>query len=206
MMNPFIQKALNDVHTYPTSSASLSSDLVEQASSQKWKLKRHQKTGGLIVDDRFRVKLVPRDESQAPEGEASRISEATMHDVFAIGDVCALEDGPLPATAQVANQEGKWLAKALNKGDAQVKGFSYRNLGVMTYLGNYKAIMQGGGGNAVRGYVVPLSSFFFLLSFRSPERLGKVQMLTEMIYIGDLPGLSGEEHISLRLSAGETGC
>jgi len=151
MMNPFVQKALNDVHTYPESSANLSSDVTEPPSSQKWKLKRHPRTGGLMVDDRFRVKLVPRDKLTRSEGDGSLITEATMRDVFAIGDVAALENAQLPATAQVANQEGKWLGKYLNKGDMDTTGFTYRNLGVMTYLGNYKAIMQAEGGNAVKG-------------------------------------------------------
>lgn len=158
MMNPFIQKALNDVHTYPESSANLSSELTDAPSSQKWKLKRHPKTGGLMVDDRFRVKLVPRNEASKLAGRGSSIPEATMQDVFAIGDVAALEDAQLPATAQVANQEGKWLGKRLNKGDMDTQGFTYRNLGVMTYLGNYKAIMQAEGGNAVKGYVLRFRS------------------------------------------------
>jgi NADH dehydrogenase FAD-containing subunit len=39
-----------------------------------------------------------------------------MQDVFALGDVAVLEKAQLPATAQVANQEAKWLGKKLNKG------------------------------------------------------------------------------------------
>jgi NADH dehydrogenase len=59
MMNPFVQKALDDVHTYPTSSAHLSTSVTDP-SSKKWSLKRSPKTGGLMVDDKFRVQLVPR--------------------------------------------------------------------------------------------------------------------------------------------------
>ena len=150
MMNPFIQNALDDVHTYPTSSAHLSNE-VTNPSAQKWSLKRRPKTGGLIVDDSFRVKLVPRGTS--PTVKDSSAPEATMQDVFALGDVAVLEKARLPATAQVANQEAKWLGKKLNRGDiqGQGEGFTFKNLGVMTYLGNMKAIMQAEGGTEVKG-------------------------------------------------------
>jgi len=144
MMNPFVQKALDDVHTYPTSSAYLSTS-VSDPSSKKWSLKRSPKTGGLMVDDKFRVQLVPRNgnDSGAP---------AIVQDVFALGDVSVMETGALPATAQVANQEAKWLGKRLNKGDIESESFSFRNMGVMTYVGGLKAIMQGGGGQEIKGW------------------------------------------------------
>jgi NADH dehydrogenase len=154
MMNPFIQNALDDVHTYPTASAHLSKELPTRfPSAQKWSLKRHPKTGGLIVDDHFRVKLVPRNGDQPINTSDSDAPEAIMQDVFALGDVAVLEKAQLPATAQVANQEAKWLGKKLNKGeiDAQGDGFAFKNLGVMTYLGNTKAIMQGGDGTEIKG-------------------------------------------------------
>mgnify|MGYP003662658080 FL=1 len=150
MMNPFVQAALDDVHTYPTTSATLSTE-VASPSSKKWSLKRHSRSGGLLVDDHFRVKLIPRSGS-LPEGET--VPEATMQDVFAIGDVSVMEKSQLPATAQVANQEAKWLGKTLNKGNLSEKdGFNFKNLGVMTYLGNMKAIMQAEGGTEVKGCV-----------------------------------------------------
>jgi NADH dehydrogenase FAD-containing subunit len=140
MMNPFIQHALDDVHTYPKSSATLSGKLIESPSSKKWALKRHPRSGGLMVDDRFRVKLLQRDDL-ATKSHKEGSPEATMQDVFAIGDVAVLEKNQLPATAQVANQEAKWLGKRLNKGDLEQQGFDFNNMGVMTYLGNMKAIM-----------------------------------------------------------------
>ncbi|TVY15287.1 putative NADH dehydrogenase [Lachnellula arida] len=149
MMNPFIRKAMDDVHTYPISSATHSTKLPTDASSIKWQIKRSPKTGGLVVDDKFRVQLIPRngsiDESTAPE--------ATVHDVFALGDVSVMEKSPLPATAQVANQEAKWLGKRLNQGDIEQNSFTFKNMGVMTYVGNMKAIMQGGQGQEIRGWI-----------------------------------------------------
>jgi NADH dehydrogenase FAD-containing subunit len=151
MMNPFIQNALDDVHMYPNSSATLSGELSEPPSTKKWALKRHPRSGGLMVDDRFRVKLLQRDDVASKSSKAG--PEAIMQDVFAIGDVAVLEKNQLPATAQVANQEAKWLGKRLNRGDLDQKGFDFNNMGVMTYLGNMKAIMQTDSGAGVKGSV-----------------------------------------------------
>jgi len=155
MMNPFIQKALADVHTYPTSSAQLTKALPSDPTTLKWALKRHAKTGGLMVDDRFRVKIIP----QTPPGQSSNsnnsvpqpMTEAIINDVFALGDVAVMEKSILPATAQVANQESKWLAKRLNKGDLETQAFTFKSLGIMTYIGSMRAIMQTGGANEIKG-------------------------------------------------------
>jgi NADH dehydrogenase len=152
MMNPFIQKALADVHTYPTSSARLNqAEDIANPSTLKWQLKRHPKTGGLMVDDRFRVKIIPRHGDSNGSLSSSGRPEAVINDVFALGDVSVMEKSMLPATAQVANQEAKWLGKRLNKGDIEEHSFTFRNLGIMTYLGNTKAIMQTGGANEIKG-------------------------------------------------------
>jgi hypothetical protein len=151
MMNPFIKKALADVHTYPTSSAHLNNPSnTSDPSSLRWSLKRQPRTGGLMVDDCFRVKIIP---SPPPSSNISTSpsTEAVIQDVFALGDVAVMEKSQLPATAQVANQEAKWLAKRLNKGDLETQTFTFRNMGVMTYIGNMRAIMQTGGAHEVRG-------------------------------------------------------
>jgi NADH dehydrogenase FAD-containing subunit len=146
MMNPFIQKSLDEVHTYPSSSAKLSTNLSVPPENRKWFLKWHPKTGSLMVDNRVRVKLIP----QSSASDTSR-PVATMQDVFAVGDVSALEVRQLPATAQVANQEAKWLGKRFNGGDLDTSEFTFRNLGVMTYLGNMRAILQSGTGSEFKG-------------------------------------------------------
>lgn len=157
MMNPFIQQALDDVRTYPTSSATLTDASSITPSAEKWALKRFS-NGGLLVDDHFRVKLIPKSQSNTPSpAPEAKIPEATMQDVFALGDVSVFEAGRLPATAQVANQEAKWLGKKLNKGFTEGdEGFSFKNLGVMTYIGNMNAIMQTGGNSEIKGYVLSL--------------------------------------------------
>jgi len=151
MMNPFIQQALDDVHKFPTTSATLI-NAPSTSSTEKWALKRFS-NGGLIVDDHFRVKLRLK-EHCSPNTSVSKVNvpEATMKDVFAIGDVSIMEKARLPATAQVANQEAKWLGKNLNKGFVEgQEGFNFKNLGVMTYLGNMNAIMQSGGNTEIKG-------------------------------------------------------
>lgn len=177
-MNPFIQKALNDVHSYPSASITPPSSSTPsiQPESLNWHLARDQKSGGLLVDSHFRVQLhgSPASASPSPSSHGSSHpaspnltnnppstppKPATMENVFALGDVAVPQSGPLPATAQVANQSALWLARRLNAGDVgRGGGFSYKNLGIMTYLGNWKAIMQTGGNSEVTGYV-------FLFSF-----------------------------------------
>lgn len=148
-MNPFVQHALDEVHTYPSSSATIRNATSTPPAEQEWILKRDAKTGGLIVDDHFRTKLIPR--SSASKDMNGRTPVATMRNVFALGDVSVMEKSALPATAQVANQEAKWLGRALNKGFIG-PGFTFKNLGVMTYLGDMRAIMQTGSHTEIKGY------------------------------------------------------
>lgn len=153
MMNPFVQAALDDVHAYPATSATLApGTVIASPGSEKWELRRHARSGNLLVDDRFRVMLTPRNSS--PSNGNGNVPQATMQDVFAIGDVSVMEKAQLPATAQVANQEAKWLGKRLNRGTlVEGDGFNFKNLGVMTYLGNWKAVMQANDGKGIKGYV-----------------------------------------------------
>lgn len=58
-----------------------------------------------------------------------------------------MEGTTYPATAQVASQKADWLAKELNKGKLNGKGFHWHNLGMMAYLGGWSAIFQSGAGN-----------------------------------------------------------
>lgn len=79
-----------------------------------------------------------------------------ISNVFALGDVATPPTGPLPATAQVASQEAIWLATRLNKGDLdapRTKGFHWRNLGMMAYLGGWRGIMQTGKGGGISGWL-----------------------------------------------------
>lgn len=134
MMNPFVRKALTTVHQYPSKSAEITTGETKLADQKHWIIERDAKTGSILVDDRLRVQIQTQYKDR----------EAFMKDVYCLGDVARLASGPLPATAQVANQQALWLAKRLNKGDLDIHTFGFHNLGVMTYIGNAKALFQGG--------------------------------------------------------------
>lgn len=133
MMNPFVRKALDAVHQYPVNSAQITTGQADLAEQQRWIIERDAKSGCIFVDDRLRVRIQTEDKDR----------EAFMKDVWCVGDVARLASGALPATAQVANQQAIWLAKRLNKDDFTTQTFGFRNLGIMTYVGNAKALFQG---------------------------------------------------------------
>ncbi|KAI0443862.1 pyridine nucleotide-disulfide oxidoreductase-domain-containing protein [Xylaria telfairii] len=99
------------------------------------------KTGGIVTDSRLRVTTVPH----APEKQGQEQEQAlsVLPDVYSIGDCAVVAGERYPATAQVASQQATHLAKRLNKGDLETKRpFVFRNWGVMTYLGGWRAIHQ----------------------------------------------------------------
>ena len=63
-------------------------------------------------------------------------------DIYALGDCAAIEGFPLPATAQVAQQQGRYLARELNAiaSGRSVQQFEYRSLGMLAYVGNRRAL------------------------------------------------------------------
>ncbi|MBI1803969.1 MAG: FAD-dependent oxidoreductase [Ignavibacteriae bacterium] len=62
--------------------------------------------------------------------------------LYALGDCATIDGQILPATAQVAQQEGKYLAEILNRSvqDTSVKPFQLKNLGMLAYIGSNKAL------------------------------------------------------------------
>lgn len=63
-------------------------------------------------------------------------------DIFALGDCAETENYPRPKTAQVAQQEGKYLGKLLNlmARNKKIKPFKFRYLGMLTYVGERRAL------------------------------------------------------------------
>jgi len=64
-------------------------------------------------------------------------------DIYALGDCAAVEEPPsLPATAQVAQQQGKYLAKALElrRQGRPVEPFRFRAQGMLAYIGGGQAL------------------------------------------------------------------
>jgi NADH dehydrogenase FAD-containing subunit len=151
MENPFVAKALNHVRRYPTGSADIVKGQVADPMKRQWQIERDPKTGLILVDDHFRLSLKTQQQDSSHSAD-TKSAEATMQDVFALGDTTIMKSGRLPGTAQVANQQALWLAKTLNahpspSSFSQTPGFGFKNLGVMTYLGGAKAIIQGPEGN-----------------------------------------------------------
>jgi NADH:ubiquinone reductase (non-electrogenic) len=62
--------------------------------------------------------------------------------IYALGDCSVIESGELPATSQVAQQQGKYLAKALTlrARNKPVSPFQYRHLGMLAYIGSNRAL------------------------------------------------------------------
>jgi len=75
-------------------------------------------------------------------GVDDRLRVRGREDVFALGDCAAFGDPPLPATAQVAQTQGKYLAKQLRdraRGRA-AKPFRFRPVGMLAYVGGGRAL------------------------------------------------------------------
>lgn len=84
----------------------------------------------------------------------SRLQATFAQDVFAVGDCSFIPGKEYPTTAQVAQQQGKYLGKALN---AWAKGvtpppFWYLHQGMLAYIGNRKALAETPGGG-IRGWM-----------------------------------------------------
>lgn len=147
-MNNFVKNHLNELKALPA--ASVASEqaggaFAPESTGSKWSIKKSSKTGSLLVEDRFRVQLV------SDEGKT-----AVLQDVFAIGDSATPEAGALPATAQVTYQEAVWLAKRLNRRDFDtVPPFSFRNLGVMAYIGDSNALVETPDGDGNGAWFLP---------------------------------------------------
>ena len=144
MMNPFVQKALGQTHGFPSASASITDDgqrpdgLLHR--DEEWMTEKHPRNGAIVVDNRLRVQLRTK-----PSDDKKPASSATMTDVFALGDNAVVRDAHLPATAQTAAQQALWLAKRLNKGDLESRPFSFKSLGIMTFLAGGKGLVHTEG-------------------------------------------------------------
>ena len=153
MMNPFVKRALRKTHGFPSDSAVITSGVAaDQLPKQDWMIEKNSKTGAIIIDDKLRVQLRSQSTTSSPQpSQRSQIpaSIATLTDVFALGDNASIRGQMLPATAQTASQQAIWLAKRLNADDLKSQHFTFKNLGIMAYLGNSKAIVESGGSKAL---------------------------------------------------------
>ncbi|KAG1655670.1 hypothetical protein FOA52_011798 [Chlamydomonas sp. UWO 241] len=120
------------------------------------------------------------DESDTNGTSKQQAQSVPCNDVFALGDVCANSDQPLPALAQVAEQQGKYLAKWLNTQAKEAPGwmpdtpFVYQNLGSMASVGGKSAVIQLEG--ASTGGHLSMAGFMSWVAWRSAylTRLGSI--------------------------------
>ena len=85
------------------------------------------KQGQLLVDSFLQVKGVP-------DGS-----------VYALGDCAHIEESPLACTAQVAERQGRYLAKCLSQSENpshSLQPFSWKKMGMLTYVGDYQALAE----------------------------------------------------------------
>lgn len=156
MTNPFVQRSLAKMRTFPSSSATIFEAGIDDqpGRDQAWMIEKNCKTGAIVVDDHMRVQLQTKvPEPEEGQNPAQPTSRAYMQDVFALGDNANVRNSTMPATAQVASQQAVWLGKHLNTGTVAMQNFAFKNLGVMTYLGNRKGLVQTGGGKGLEGYL-----------------------------------------------------
>jgi NADH:ubiquinone reductase (non-electrogenic) len=86
--------------------------------------------------------------------EYLRVPEADG--VYALGDCACPRGQNLPQLAQVAEQQGRYLGRALNRRAAgrPAEPFRWRNLGFSSYIGDRAAVVQSpGGGGRWAGFV-----------------------------------------------------
>lgn len=65
-----------------------------------------------------------------------------LNNIYSLGDCATIEGNMLPATSQVAQQEGYYLAKCLNAlaQERPVKPFVYHHRGMLAYIGSNRAL------------------------------------------------------------------
>lgn len=79
--------------------------------------------GQILVDDHLRAVSVSRG------------------NVFVLGDCACILENPLPCTAQVAERQGRYLARVLSHTHhTDFDTFVYKPMGMLAYVGGYKAV------------------------------------------------------------------
>jgi len=115
-----------------------------------------------------------------------------VQDVYALGD-CAIVSGwgnALPMTAQVAAQQAEYLASKLNKlaqgepfDKAFLRPFSFLNLGMLTYVGEDKALAQFE--DPVYGFNLGLHGYATWLLWRSVYVTKQVSLRCRVLVLFD---------------------
>lgn len=150
--------------------------------------------GRIAIDNCLRVLCHPPDASpehptkpgdfrMEDHDKQSKFTNKELHvvpGVYAAGDCCANVENPLPALAQVAEQQGKYLARHLNamvkQGKEDCEPFQYHQMGMLATVGTGKGILQLGKDGADKPWL-RWSGFRAWFAWRSAylTRLGRMQ-------------------------------
>ena len=109
--------------------------------------------GRLSVDEHLNVRAAPAEGAGGKGGDGGSEAGEIYPDIFAIGD-CAVNptcpQGILPPLAQVAEQQGAYVAARINASngaayDPKGRGFRYKHLGSMASMGSVGSVASLGG-------------------------------------------------------------
>lgn len=93
-------------------------------------------TSSSFLKEKRSGRIYTNDHLQVLQDEQSPLSN-----IFALGDCATPLSHPIPATAQAAVQQAKYLAKRFNQKEfvttKDYAAFNFNNLGMLAYLGGY---------------------------------------------------------------------
>lgn len=101
-----------------------------------------------------------------------RLEVVGAEDMYALGDIAFYNENPLPGTASVAIQQGKYLGKALRRlaEGKEVQDFIYKDKGQMATIGRSRAIAEIGNlrlSGLLAWYMWVFVHIYFLIGFRN---------------------------------------
>ena len=156
----------------PAAAVLWASGVAVPSSVSRWNVP--QVRGGRIpVSDRLRVNDLPN--------------------VFAVGDVAAINDGPLPQLAQPAKQTGTHVAKVIDglvEGGGDPGPFKYKDLGILATIGRADAVAEVAGIPNLKGF----TAWMIWNSVHIATLMGGRNRLSSMVNLGTKYLLWGRSH------------
>jgi len=88
----------------------------------------------------------PKDKTQRvlTDGSLHMLNQdnVPLPDVYALGDCASIQNYTLPQTAQVAEQQAKYLSKYLNNPEKTAEPFVYQHRGALAYVGDWEGLFD----------------------------------------------------------------
>jgi len=115
-----------------------------------------------------------------------------LRNVFAVGDVAAMEGGPLPQLAQPAKQTGAHAAKVITRlvDGRDVEPFTYTDLGVLATIGRADAVAEVRGLPRLKGF----AAWMIWNSVHIATLMGGRNRISSMVNLGTKYLLWGRSH------------